>query len=222
MKFDERLFSIIIIRIDDYKRFVDRSLAGKHRLTGSPRFRSAFRLLESFRQSIQFLEYVTDIHQLFHTFSDGFPEIFFQVFADDEHYFIESGFDRIMDGIIHDNLSVRSHRFQLLDSFSKTAADSGGHNHQCRIFHDATSCIVLYFSLHPRMRLKIHSCNFQTCAGRFYLFQPSCSCILLSFAAWSAAIRLSMISSRSPSMILFSLYKVSLILWSVTRPCGKL
>lgn len=59
-------------------------------------------------------------------------------------------------------------------------------------------------------------------AGRFYLFQPSCSCILLSFAAWSAAIRLSMISSRSPSMILFSLYKVSLILWSVTRPCGKL
>ncbi len=45
---------------------------------------------------------------------------------------------------------------------------------------------------------------------------------LLSFAAWSAAIQASTISWISPSITLSSLYKVRLILWSVTRPWGKL
>ena len=41
-------------------------------------------------------------------------------------------------------------------------------------------------------------------------------------AAWSAAVSASMNSSISPLSTSLSLYDVSLILWSVTRPCGKL
>ena len=49
-----------------------------------------------------------------------------------------------------------------------------------------------------------------------------CPFIFASFALWSAAIRLSMISSRSPTRMVSSLCRVSLIRWSVTRPWGKL
>ena len=48
------------------------------------------------------------------------------------------------------------------------------------------------------------------------------SFIFASFADWSAAMRLSIISSKSPFNTVSSLCRVSLILWSVTRPCGKL
>ena len=48
------------------------------------------------------------------------------------------------------------------------------------------------------------------------------SFIFASFAAWSAAINGSMISSKSPFIILSILYNVNLIRCSVTRPCGKL
>ncbi len=48
------------------------------------------------------------------------------------------------------------------------------------------------------------------------------SFIFASFFAWSAAMQASMISWISPFIILSSLYRVRLILWSVTLPCGKL
>ena len=48
------------------------------------------------------------------------------------------------------------------------------------------------------------------------------SFIFSSFAAWSAAMHASIISWMSPFMTLSSLYSVSPMRWSVTRPCGKL
>src|SRR4051812_28208926 len=47
--------------------------------------------------------------------------------------------------------------------------------------------------------------------------------MVASLAARSAAVSASMISSSaSPDMILSILYRVRLMRWSVTRPCGKL
>lgn len=54
------------------------------------------------------------------------------------------------------------------------------------------------------------------CALNYFSF------IFVSFAAWSAAVRLSIISSRSPFSTPSRRWSVSLILWSVTRPWGKL
>ena len=44
-------------------------------------------------------------------------ELLENIFADDKDNFIKSCFFRIMNGIIHDNLSVWSHLSQLFDSF---------------------------------------------------------------------------------------------------------
>ena len=66
------------------------------------------------------------------TVSNDFPEIRFNVLADDEHHFIEARFQRIVYGIIHDDLSGRSHPFQLLDA-AEPGTDSRRQNHQ-RIF----------------------------------------------------------------------------------------
>ena len=58
--------------------------------------------------------------------------------------------------------------------------------------------------------------------GHSYTLHPYYSFIFASFFAWSAAMQASMISWISPFMILSSLYRVRLIRWSVTLPCGKL
>ena len=48
------------------------------------------------------------------------------------------------------------------------------------------------------------------------------SYLCFSRSAWAAAARASISSSRSPSITLSILYRVSPMRWSVTRPWGKL
>ena len=66
---------------------------------------------------------------LFDPVADNLTEIHFQISSDNEYYLVKPGLQRIMDRIIHNDLTVRPHWLQLLDSAAKTAAQAGRHNH---------------------------------------------------------------------------------------------
>ena len=181
-------FSIIIICIDNNKWLIQNLLCSKYSLSGSPGFRAVSRFRKSLRQIIKLLEYIFYFRNFLNTLADHSAKLFFQIFTDNKHYFVKSGFQRIVDGIIHNNLSTWSHRCKLLDSFSKTTSDSCRHNYKCCFLHKYFPPVYLLPKIY------------------------SSSCRLLNLAAWSAAIRLSIISSRSPFKIFSSLCSVSLIL----------
>ena len=85
-----------------------------------------------------------------------------------------------------------------------------------KMFHISSVFVCLTWN-------KIRSHKSVNCLCLLIFISRSCySFIFANFAAWSAAIRLSMISSKSPFITLSILYKVNLIRCSVTRPCGKL
>ena len=128
-------FSIIIICIDNNKRLIQNLLCRKYSLSGSPGFRAVSRFRKSLRQIIKLLEYIFYFRNFLNTLADHSAKLFFQIFTDNKHYFIKSGFQRIVDGIIHNNLSTWSHRCKLLDSFSKTTSDSCRHNYKCCFLH---------------------------------------------------------------------------------------
>ena len=56
-------------------------------------------------------------------------EIFLQIFSDNKDNLVESGFQCIMNGIIHDDLTGRSYGLQLLDATSETTADTCRHDY---------------------------------------------------------------------------------------------
>ena len=128
-------FSIIIICIDNNKRLIQNLLCRKYSLSGSPGFRAVSRFRKSLRQIIKLLEYIFYFRNFLNTLADHSAKLFFQIFTDNKHYFVKSGFQRIVDGIIHNNLSTWSHRCKLLDSFSKTTSDSCRHNYKCCFLH---------------------------------------------------------------------------------------
>ncbi len=72
---------------------------------------------------------------------------YLQIFTDDKYYFVEACLQCIMDGIIHNDLTLWSYWCKLLDSFSKSAADSGCHNHKCCFFHFRFLLIYLVYSM---------------------------------------------------------------------------
>jgi release factor glutamine methyltransferase len=128
-------FPIIIICIDNNKWLIQNLLCGKYSLSGSPGFRAVSRFRKSLRQIIKLLEYIFYFRNFLNTLADHSAKLFFQIFTDNKHYFVKSGFQRIVDGIIHNNLSTCSHRCKLLDSFSKTTSDSCRHNYKCCFLH---------------------------------------------------------------------------------------
>ena len=126
-------FSIIIICIDNNKWLFDNIFAYQNCLSCSPRFASVRRFLDAFRKVIQLLIsicefYIQSIANSFDTFSDCIMERVFDIFTDDKYYFIESGLDRIMDRIIHNDLPIRPYWFQLFNSTTKTRTHSRGHD----------------------------------------------------------------------------------------------
>ena len=67
-------------------------------------------------------------------FSENFlTEVLFEVFADHKHDLAESGFDSVVDRIVHDSLTGRAERVELLKT-SVAAAHSGCQHKECR-FH---------------------------------------------------------------------------------------
>ena len=50
--------------------------------------------------------------------------------TDDKDDLVETGFDGVMDGVIHDDLAVGAYGRQLLDAAAVTRADARRHNNQ--------------------------------------------------------------------------------------------
>ena len=135
MYFYISFFSIVIIGIDNHKRLIQNSVCSKNSLAGSPRFCTVCRFCESFRKIFQSLECIFYFCDLFDSFSNYATELFFKVLTDDKYNFIESCFQRIMDRVVHNDLSIRSYRCKLFNSFSKAASNSGSHDDKCCLFH---------------------------------------------------------------------------------------
>ena len=131
----EGLFAVVIIGIDDHKGLPDQFPAAEYRLTGSPRLGPCFSFFKTIRQIRQLLIGISHRTDLFNPVADDFFKILFQILPDDEYHLIESGFQGIMNRIVHDDFSRWAHSFQLLDSASISAADSSGHDDQCCV-HD--------------------------------------------------------------------------------------
>ena len=60
-----------------------------------------------------------------------FFKIFFQVLSDHKDDFVKSRLDRVIDGVIHNDLPIRAYRSELLDPAAKTASDPCRHDHKC-------------------------------------------------------------------------------------------
>ena len=101
----ECLPSVVIVRVNNTERFIDHIPAGQDRLSRAPGFLPVCRKDESVRKVILFLEYVGNLCVRSDPVSDHFPEVLLQVFADHEHDPVKSRLQRIIDGIIHNDLA---------------------------------------------------------------------------------------------------------------------
>ena len=128
MDLEKALSAIIIIRVDDQKRLMHQPFHGKNCLTGSPGFLSSFGYMIALGQRVQFLKRILHIGNFLDAVSNDLPEVLLQIFTDNEDNLVESGRQRVMNGIIHDNLTARAYRRQLLDATAKPAPDSCRHN----------------------------------------------------------------------------------------------
>ena len=60
--------------------------------------------------------------------SDYILELLFNIPADNKNHFIKACFDRIMNRIIHDNMTLFINRLQLFDTTAKTGTDTSSHD----------------------------------------------------------------------------------------------
>ena len=104
-------------------------LRTQDRLAGSPWLRPVRRLLIAFREICKLLKCVLNRGNLLDTTPDDLLKILFQILPDNEHDLVKSGLQRVMNRIVHDDLTTGSYRFQLLDSTAKPASDTCRHNH---------------------------------------------------------------------------------------------
>ena len=126
----KRLPSIIVIRIDHAEWFIDSTSAREDRLSCPPWFPAACRYFISVRKVILLLKNVCHISIGCDPVADHFSEIFLQISSYHKNDPVESRFQRVIDGIIHDDLSGRPERGQLFDPLSKTASNAGRHDHK--------------------------------------------------------------------------------------------
>jgi hypothetical protein len=85
----------------------------------------------------QGLKNIADFHPAFDPPPDGFPERFLEIPPDHEHDLLETRPDRVVYGVIDDELTVGSHGLHLLQT-AVAAAHSSRHHHQYR------PCVILF------------------------------------------------------------------------------
>ena len=122
-----------VIAVDDSEGFLDGVLAHHHRVVGSPGLGAAFGASEAFGQCVERLEYEFTGDVVFIFGEHDAAEVLFEILADNKHEFAESGVDGIVDGVVHDGLSVRAQSVQLLES-AVAATHSSSEKEECR-FH---------------------------------------------------------------------------------------
>ena len=127
----EAFLAIVIICIDDNERSINHIFRCKDGLTGSPRLCTAFRKFS--RNIVNVLESVIHSYIMRRTnggnaIADDLFELFLDILANDKDHVVKASFDRIMDGIVHDNVIRSIYWLQLLDSRSEAAANTSCHN----------------------------------------------------------------------------------------------
>ena len=79
------------------------------------------------------LESILHVRHPLDAVSDDLPEILFQILPDDKHDFVESRPFCVKDRVIHDDLAVRAHFFQLFDTAAVAGTDPRRHDNKCSI-----------------------------------------------------------------------------------------
>ena len=127
----ETFFAIVIICVDNDKRGINHIFSSKHSLSGSPRLCTAFRKFS--RNIVDILEsvvhsYIVGLADWGNAISDDIFELLLNILTDNKYHMIETSLNRIMDWVVHDDMSSIIHRLQLFNSCSKSAAYSGRHD----------------------------------------------------------------------------------------------
>ena len=102
----ECFYSIIVICIDDCEWSVDLIHTAVYGMCRSPRFYTSFRYFISFRNIINILICVCNIHVFLHTLSYMLFEFVFDLVFDNKHNFFESCPLCIIHRKVHDDMSV--------------------------------------------------------------------------------------------------------------------
>ena len=124
----KRMSSIIIICIDNSKWPVDLINAAEDCMSGSPRFHSAFRNFKTFRNVVDILKYIRNLHIFCHTVSYCFSETVFIFFLYNKNNLLKSGSFCIKQGKIHNDVSLFINWIDLFKS-AITASHSCCHNY---------------------------------------------------------------------------------------------
>ena len=154
----EGLRAVIIIGIDDRKRAVDEVLCRQNGVAGAPGLDTALRNGKACGQLIQLLEGIFHVHGLGYTLADGCLESILDLMLDNKDHRLKACAAGIVKGIIHDHLTVRPHRVDLLHA-AVAAAHASRHDHQYRFVH------IRFLPYLSRSRGR-NSCVYYTTLGR--------------------------------------------------------
>ena len=140
MQPDKGLLAVVVVGVDDGERLLDDALAGQHGLTGAPGLGASLRHGIPCGDILQRLKGVVDLNaqlgaDLLNAVADGLLEGILDVVADDKDDLVKAGLDRVMNGIVHDDLAVGTHSRQLFDAAAEAGANACSHNNQSS-FHD--------------------------------------------------------------------------------------
>ena len=103
-------------------------------MAGAQRLDAAFRHGAALRQLVRALEYIVYLHECFGGVADALAEGIQQFFLYDKHNAAEAGLPGVINRIIHNDLTVRADRIDLLET-AVTGAHASSHNDEYRICH---------------------------------------------------------------------------------------
>ena len=133
----ERLFSVVVVTVDDCKRFLDDVFCHKDCVCCTPRFYplrihfvSLWNLVEFLCHDLKFERFTVRADKMTVFFFNDLFKISLEILSDDINHFSESCLNGIVNGIIYDGFSVRTEAVHLLES-SVAAAHSGSKNKKC-------------------------------------------------------------------------------------------
>ena len=108
--------AVEIVGVDGCERLVDFFFRGEDGLGCTPGLGATGRQGESSGERVEFLEGELDGDAALKAAADGVAEGLFDVFADDENDFAETGAQGVVDGVVHDGLAAGTDRIDLLQS----------------------------------------------------------------------------------------------------------
>ena len=133
--FAKCICAVEVIRVDNGDRTAgSQLLCTPHCMRGAERLLTALRCGQTVRQIVERLISVVHLHEAARLFADGVLERLVQLGTDDEYHAVKACTVCIVDGIIEQNLSVRTDRVDLLES-AVARAHTCRHDHQNRICH---------------------------------------------------------------------------------------